>query len=103
MPYCDNQFCEADAVKAVPVSGNSYGDDTRNYCPACENAYTSGAQHATYRTAFRFADAIAEVMEMNLIEDILPRLALFEDSDNVREKALTAWRDAERKEEEEEQ
>jgi hypothetical protein len=43
--YCDNQFCENEAVKIVPVSVKRSGDSERKFCAACYEAYTIGVQH----------------------------------------------------------
>jgi hypothetical protein len=43
--YCDNQFCESEAVETVPVSVKTAGDSDRNFCAACYEAYVIGVQH----------------------------------------------------------
>jgi hypothetical protein len=43
--FCDNQFCENEAVKTVPVSVRHSGDSERQFCAACYEAYTIGVQH----------------------------------------------------------
>jgi len=43
--YCDNQFCENEAIKTVPVSIHRSGDSKRKFCAACFEAYTIGVQH----------------------------------------------------------
>jgi hypothetical protein len=43
--FCDNQFCENEAVKTVPVSVRQSGDSERKFCAACYEAYTIGVQH----------------------------------------------------------
>ena len=43
--YCQNTFCEALAVKEVPVSVNKPSDEIRALCATCEEAYTWGVQH----------------------------------------------------------
>ena len=49
--YCDTPGCESPAVNSVPVSVNAYCDERRNMCYPCTEAYTAGAQHASYRAA----------------------------------------------------
>jgi hypothetical protein len=46
--FCDNQFCEAEAVKTVPVSVRSAGDSKRKFCGACYEAYVIGVQPGRY-------------------------------------------------------
>lgn len=48
MKYCENEYCEGEAEKEVPVSEERAGDSTRWFCAACENAYTIGVQHGTF-------------------------------------------------------
>lgn len=104
MTHCDNRYCESEAVKAVPVSVGSYGDETRNYCTACETAYSIGAQHATYRAAFRFAEALGAVIEiprhglLATIEDAQPTMELVIDSDDVNDRRSDAQEDIDREE-----
>jgi hypothetical protein len=43
--YCDNQFCENEAVKTVSVSVRRLGDSERKFCAACYEAYVIGVQH----------------------------------------------------------
>jgi hypothetical protein len=43
--YCDNQFCESEAIKTVPVSVQRSGDSKRSFCGACYEAYVIGVQH----------------------------------------------------------
>ena len=43
--YCDNQFCENEAIKTVPVSVKRSGDSERKFCAACYEAYIIGVQH----------------------------------------------------------
>jgi len=43
--YCQNPFCENEAVKEVPVSVEKPSDQTRSLCAACEESYTWGVQH----------------------------------------------------------
>ena len=43
--YCQNTFCETEAVKEVPVSVKEPSDETRALCAACNEAYTWGVQH----------------------------------------------------------
>lgn len=45
--YCQNPFCENEAVKEVPVSVEKPSDQTRSLCAACEESYTWGVQHGT--------------------------------------------------------
>ena len=49
--YCENYICDCDAVKTVPVSEAKYGDATRDFCAACDEAYTIGVQHGKFRFA----------------------------------------------------
>lgn len=46
--FCDNQFCENEAIKTVPVSVRHAGDSKRNFCGACYEAYVIGVQHGRY-------------------------------------------------------
>ena len=43
--YCDNQFCENEAVKTVPVSVKRSADSERKFCASCYEAYVIGVQH----------------------------------------------------------
>ena len=43
--YCENQFCENEAVKEVPVSVEKPSDQVRSLCATCEESYTWGVQH----------------------------------------------------------
>ena len=43
--YCDNSFCESEAIETVSVSVDRAGDSKRNFCAACYEAYTIGVQH----------------------------------------------------------
>lgn len=43
--FCDNVFCENEAVKTVPVSVKRPEDSERKFCAACYEAYTIGVQH----------------------------------------------------------
>jgi hypothetical protein len=43
--FCDNQFCENEAVKTVPVSVKRAGDSKRKFCGSCYEAYVIGVQH----------------------------------------------------------
>lgn len=43
--YCDNQFCESEATKTVPVSVKRAADSKRHFCEACYEAYVIGVQH----------------------------------------------------------
>ena len=45
--YCENQYCEFEAVKRVTVSTEKAGDSKRWLCTACEEAFTWGVQHGT--------------------------------------------------------
>ena len=45
--YCENQYCESEAVKQVTVSTEKAGDSKRWLCTACEQAFTWGVQHGT--------------------------------------------------------
>jgi hypothetical protein len=42
--YCQNQLCENQAVKQVPVSVREASDQKRSLCAACEEVYTWGVQ-----------------------------------------------------------
>jgi hypothetical protein len=46
--FCDNQFCENEAIKTVPVSVRHAGDSKRKFCGACCEAYVIGVQHGRY-------------------------------------------------------
>jgi hypothetical protein len=43
--YCDNQFCESEATKTVPVFVHRAVDSKRHFCEACYEAYVIGVQH----------------------------------------------------------
>ena len=43
--FCQNSLCENKAVKEVPISQESPGDQVRSLCTACEEVYTWGVQH----------------------------------------------------------
>ena len=43
--FCDNVFCENEAVKTVPVSVKRPEDSKRKFCAACYEAYIIGVQH----------------------------------------------------------
>ena len=43
--FCDNVFCENEAVKTVPVSVKRPEDSGRKFCAACYEAYIIGVQH----------------------------------------------------------
>lgn len=43
--YCDNEYCESEAVKTVLVSVRRAGDSKRRFCAACYEAYVIGVQH----------------------------------------------------------
>jgi hypothetical protein len=45
MEFCDNQFCENEAVETVPVSVRHSGDSERKFCTVCYEAYIIGVQH----------------------------------------------------------
>jgi hypothetical protein len=45
MEFCDNQFCESEAVKTVPASVHRPGDSKRKFCAACYETYIIGVQH----------------------------------------------------------
>ncbi len=47
MRHCENEYCENEAVKAVPVSVKGPGDETRWLCRPCATAYEMGVQHGT--------------------------------------------------------
>ena len=42
---CDNTLCEFEAFKKVRVSVERAGDETRNFCASCEEAFSTGVQH----------------------------------------------------------
>ena len=43
--YCENQYCEAPAIKEVPVSVHHASDQKRSLCGTCHEVYTWGVQH----------------------------------------------------------
>jgi hypothetical protein len=43
--YCDNQFCENEAIKTALVSVKKASDSERKFCAACYEVYTIGVQH----------------------------------------------------------
>ena len=43
--FCDNTHCDAEAIETVDVSVKQAGDEERNYCGACLEAYYVGVQH----------------------------------------------------------
>ena len=43
--YCENQYCEAPAIKEVPVSVHHASDQKRSLCSTCHEAYIWGVQH----------------------------------------------------------
>ena len=43
--YCQNQLCENEAAKDVPVSVDRASDESRSLCAVCEEAYSWGVQH----------------------------------------------------------
>jgi hypothetical protein len=43
--YCQNPYCENEAVKDVQVSVDKPSDQRRAVCAACEEAYTWGVQN----------------------------------------------------------
>ena len=51
MKFCQNQYCDNPAVKRVPVSENRPSDSTRNFCVACEEAYSIGVQHGEMKAS----------------------------------------------------
>ncbi|MCP4707033.1 MAG: hypothetical protein GY869_00280 [Planctomycetes bacterium] len=60
--FCDNTYCETEAVEEVPVSVNRSGDQKRSLCATCFEAYTWGVQHGrkTYQTKKVWVLAIAD-------------------------------------------
>lgn len=48
--FCDNTYCDAEAIETVDVSVKQAGDEERNYCGACLEAYYVGVQHGRIRT-----------------------------------------------------
>jgi len=48
--YCENEFCESEAVTKVRVSVHRTGDSVRYFCAPCAEAYTIGVQHGSFRT-----------------------------------------------------
>lgn len=77
---CDSQFCENDAETIVPVSVASYGDQTRNLCTSCEEMYSIGAQHGTYRSTFKIAEALTDLIGS---VTLVPGLDMFSEADDV--------------------
>ncbi len=55
--FCENQLCESEAFKVVPVSEKKAGDSKRSFCAPCEESYTIGVQHGTKRTEAEIIDA----------------------------------------------
>jgi len=49
--YCQNTFCQNEAIKEVPVSVDKPGDQVRALCAACEEAYTWGVQQGSISEA----------------------------------------------------
>ena len=45
--YCQNTFCQNEAVKEVPVSIEGSADQVRALCAVCEEAYTWGVQQGS--------------------------------------------------------
>ena len=45
MDHCENEFCDNESVECVPVSVAWAGDETRNLCGCCRDAYIIGVQH----------------------------------------------------------
>jgi hypothetical protein len=43
--YCQNTFCDSEAVEEVPVSVKNPSDQLRSLCATCHEAYTWGVQH----------------------------------------------------------
>ena len=43
--YCQNQYCENQAVRHVTVSVHKRSDQIRAVCAICEEAYSWGVQH----------------------------------------------------------
>jgi hypothetical protein len=43
--FCQNDLCENEAVRQVPVSVNGPCDQRRAVCAACKEAYDWGVQH----------------------------------------------------------
>lgn len=43
--YCENTFCQNEAIKKVRVSVDKPGDRVVAMCALCEEAYTWGVQH----------------------------------------------------------
>ena len=65
--FCDNKYCETEAVEEVPVSVNRAGDQKRSLCATCFEAYTWGVQHGriTYQKRKVWILAIAYVQTFN--------------------------------------
>jgi hypothetical protein len=51
--FCDIDVCNAPAAETVVVSVNSPGDETRNFCYGCYQAYMIGVQHGRFHEAAR--------------------------------------------------
>ena len=62
-PYCENDPCETEAVRVVPVSLGETEVEFKKLCYTCGEAYDTGAQHGTFRT-IRQLRKIAKEMEM---------------------------------------
>lgn len=45
--FCENQFCEAEAVTQVQVSIKEPNDEWRSLCSGCMEVYLWGVQHGT--------------------------------------------------------
>ena len=60
--FCENTYCETEAVEEVPVSVNRSGDQKRYLCATCFEAYTWGVQHGriTYQRKKVWVLAIAD-------------------------------------------
>ena len=43
--YCENPFCENQAVTTVPVLGDQSSNPQKALCAACKEAYDWGVQH----------------------------------------------------------
>ena len=64
--YCQNTFCETEAVEEVPVSVKKPSDEVRALCATCAEAYTWGVQHGRMTSdgsAARVREAVEEVLE----------------------------------------
>jgi hypothetical protein len=52
--YCDNSFCEFEAVEASAVSYQAPHDGEQHLCAGCGESYTVGVQHGRFHEAARY-------------------------------------------------